>query len=1183
MNHLSLRLAWHNDGWNGHICKDPERNIYCVGQRSYPGEKIREERNIDWEKSVCGKSCAKIDGIPPCCNSINAFGTEAIRATADPPDFFNDDTKTIEYILQPSTACIWPYEEMYGDDVRLPEGSGQTFDYNKRLENAKKFFNSLTIGHSLVFYYVNKSNPISGSENQVYVLTGISRVKATGQIMYYENVSEQNKKKYANGFVWQMPITSNYPDEGFRIPLQKYMENDEILRRIAYIPENANNFKYAAKHISDDDALVYVERLLDLVDILIEQKDDTENWTERKIWLQSLLNELWNNRGAYPGLPSVLDYLEAGELLQFHYQEARDGREKKSAEAILRYLTDRNQKKIDGCPLEPDKLEAIRKNWFIKNNISKYPENGDLIENILVRTALTTDQIKNIMSDKRTENGIYSSIKKIIDNPYILSEEYIGSDESDTIPFAKIDHAVLSSPELGLENLYQKNDWKRLRALLVEELKNETVHSFVNLNHVLDCINHRLARYSDWKKEIFNESYIEYDRDHFDEVLVIRIHEETDIKYVYLKEVWDDERAIEKAIKELLGRSAISLSKPFDSKRWKNELYMEDSNLAKNMPKEYAEAIQGQIETCNKIFTCPLSIIAGSAGTGKTTIIKALIKAIQFSSGNTESFCVLAPTGKATDRLREKTDKEAFTIHSFLTRNGWLNPNFSMKRYGGKKETGFSTIIIDESSMIDLHLLAAMFRAIDWNQVTRLVFVGDPNQLPPIGRGKAFSEIIKYVNEINSQAYGKIQNNIRQLENKVNGKGTGIIDLASLYIQDHEKEREREYKAAAEIFLKNIQESDENIDTDLKIICWKNAEELLDRLTEEIKKDMEIEDDKDKMLYQVISPYRNELFGTENINVRIQNALNSYGLKRGTISGISVYDKVIQFTNRSGRKAYQCYNFKEKGYGKVDVFNGEMGLVWTDLRDKDKFKWSGFVIQRFNVQFERKLDAVISFSRFSSEVENNLELAYAISVHKSQGSEFDRLYFVLPKEKQALLSTELLYTGITRAQKHLTLFVEGDFCTLLQMRRPEKSRLASINSSIFTFKPLPEELLNIRHWHEDKKIHRTLAEYMVRSKSELVIANLLFDHGLDNVEYEEPLFAPDGTFFLPDFTIRYRGKTYYWEHWGYKNSEYVKHRKEKEIWFNKFFPEQLVYTEESGYLSNDALELIKKIKEGKTT
>ena len=1177
MKHLSLRLAWHNDGWNGHICKDPKSNTYCIGQRSYPGDMIRQKRDIDWEMSVCGKSCAKIDGIPPCCNSINAFGAETITAYAKPPDFFNDDTKTLEYKVPPATACAWPYEAMYGDDVKLGPGSVQTYDYRKRLENAKEFFADLKPDNSLIFYYVNKSNPISGNETQVYVLSGISRLKNTGKIMYYENVSEENKRKYAEGFVWQMPITSHYPNEGFRIPINKYLDNDEILNKISYIPENSSNYKYAAKHISDDDALVYVERLLDIVETLIEIKDDSENWQERRSWLQSLLNELWDNRGAYPGLPPILDFLDAGELLQYHYKEAGEGREKKSAEAILSYLTDRTKKEIPTCQLKPPELEKVRKNWFIKNNISKNPENGDLIKNILVRIALTKEQVENILSEKRSENGIYSKINDILENPYILAEEYTGSDETDSLSFAKVDHAVLPSPELGLGNIHEKNDWRRLRAFLVDELRQEVVHSFVNLDFALDRINRKLSRYPDWKKEIFNETYIEYDKDNFERNLTIQLHENTKLKYVYLREVWNDERTIENTVKDLLGRPDITLTKPFDINRWKNELYIKDSSLALNMPKEYNEVIQGQIETCRNIFNCPISIIAGSAGTGKTTIIKAVIKAIQFTSGNTESFCVLAPTGKATDRLREKTDKEALTIHSFLTKNGWMNPNFSMKRYDGKKEINYSTIIIDESSMIDLRLLATLFRAIDWNQVKRLILVGDPNQLPPIGRGKAFFEIIQHIKEINPKANGKLFYNIRQLENRADGKGTGIIDLASLYIQD--QENKDEVNNNAEIFIKKIQESDENVDSDLKIICWENCDELLTRIIEELKNDIEETGNKDKMFYQIISPYRGELFGTDSINITIQSKLNEYGLKRGALSGIAVFDKIIQIVNRSNRKAYFSYNFKAREQERLDVFNGEMGLVWTEFKDKNKFKWSGYVTRSFNVQFDRKPDNVVTFNS-EGEVENNLELGYAISVHKSQGSEFERLYFILPKQKQALLSTELLYTGITRAQKHLTIFLEGDFRTLLLMRRPEKSRLAMINSSIFSFQPLPEEMLNIRNWHEDRKIHKTLAEYMVRSKSELVIANLLLDHGLDNVEYEEPLIAPDGTFYLPDFTIRFRGKVYYWEHWGYTNPEYVRHREEKEKWYNKYFPGQLIFTEESSNLSSDTLALIEKIKKG---
>lgn len=207
-------------------------------------------------------------------------------------------------------------------------------------------------------------------------------------------------------------------------------------------------------------------------------------------------------------------------------------------------------------------------------------------------------------------------------------------------------------------------------------------------------------------------------------------------------------------------------------------------------------------------------------------------------------------------------------------------------------------------------------------------------------------------------------------------------------------------------------------------------------------------------------------------------------------------------------------------------------------------------------------------------------MGYAISVHKAQGSEFERTYFVLPKNKQALLSTELLYTGITRAQKHLTVFVEDDFRTFISMRRPEKSRLSLINSSVFEFNPLHEELLTMRTWYEEGKIHSTLLEFMVRSKSEVIIANMLFDNGFEDVEYEQPLIAPkDGTFYLPDFTVKWRGKTFYWEHLGMLDiPKYKKHWDEKQAWYDKHFKGQLITTVESKTLSIDTKALIDKLK-----
>ena len=104
--------------------------------------------------------------------------------------------------------------------------------------------------------------------------------------------------------------------------------------------------------------------------------------------------------------------------------------------------------------------------------------------------------------------------------------------------------------------------------------------------------------------------------------------------------------------------------------------------------------------------------------------------------------------------------------------------------------------------------------------------------------------------------------------------------------------------------------------------------------------------------------------------------------------------------------------------------------------------------------------------------------------------------------------------------------MQEDIGTLTMLGHIEKSAVRRINSSVFTFNPLPEELLYIQNWYSDERKLATLSEYFVRSKSEVIIANMLVSEDVPFV-YEEPLYAPDGTMFLPDFTVKFRGETYY--------------------------------------------------------
>ena len=109
--------AEHMDGWNGKICRDPASNHYCIGPHSYPGDKIKIGRDLEWETKFAGQSCDKLDQAPPCIYSINAFGTEALTGFDDPPSFFKTGDRA-HWPLPPATVCVWPYEAMYNDEAK---------------------------------------------------------------------------------------------------------------------------------------------------------------------------------------------------------------------------------------------------------------------------------------------------------------------------------------------------------------------------------------------------------------------------------------------------------------------------------------------------------------------------------------------------------------------------------------------------------------------------------------------------------------------------------------------------------------------------------------------------------------------------------------------------------------------------------------------------------------------------------------------------------------------------------------------------------------------------------------------------------------------------------------------------------------------------------------------------------
>lgn len=1191
--HLSARIAWHMDGWNGHVCRNPASNTYCVGAHSYPGDAIRETRDLPWEAEHAGRHCASLEGAPPCVYSINAFGDKPITGFSDPPSWYPAEQR-LTWELPASTVCIWPFEEMYRDEVRAHGGRRQ-YDYDKRREYAEAYLSRIEPDSSLVFYYANYSNPYSEEDAPRYVVVGASRVKRISRVRNYEGMTPEARRDYGGGFVWAADLTSHYPDEGLRLPYHVYADRPEEAARFLVGAPNPRNFKYATRQFTDDEALEIVERLIESVHQLQQMGDRTEDWDRRLDWLHTQVGLLWRARGLYPGMTAVLEHLRVPALIPWFKGQAEVGKDHDAKEAFFAFL---NGERDLGAVLSAADAKGVQRRWKLLESSKR-----TLLADILVRFDLPAQQLSKILGADPESFGITATAADICENPYVLAEQFVGDDADDLISFTKIDHGMLPSPDLGGSTLADPDDPRRLRSLLVERLRRQQADVFVAGDLLVHDVNARLSVYPDWKRHEFTPQYLEADRETLEGALVIR--NEQDKLWVYLKEAYDDERLLEEQLRRLEGRPDIALKVPMTEERWQGSLRDPRSALAMRVAEEYKAAIAGQAAVCAAIFRKPLCVLAGEAGTGKTTVIKSLLEAIDRTEGAGASVQLLAPTGKAAERLRERTGRrgQTSTVHSFLASNGWLNDNFTLKRRGGKREDRFATYVIDECSMLSLDLLATLFRAINWNSVKRLVLVGDPSQLPPIGRGRVFADVIDWLRPLG--AVGELKANVRQMENRALGRGTALLDLADAYRRRSPSLPAEEADAEpAEEILARVQEGGD-VDKDLRVLFWHGQEDLMEQLVNHVVADIEADtgttrlgtaawqfwrnafgDHKQPERIQVLSPYRGEVCGTEALNVVLQEAVQgrSFGELR-EVAGIALNDKVMQVRNRPRSNPIWAYNWNSRANEPTEVYNGEMGFVAPHPFDKDKLRWRGFRLEHFRVHFSTKPHLGVDYGtnlgktpegkwRPAEPVDENLELAYAVSIHKAQGSEFERIYFVVPKHRRALLSRELFYTGLTRAVRHCTLLIEEDISPLLTMRRLEQSRLLSVNASLFSFKPVPEALRKLGGWYEEGKIHATLASYMVRSKSEVIIANMLFERDIP-FTYESPLFASDGTFVLPDFTIKAQGNEWYWEHVGMLHDESYRARWEaKKQWYDSHFPGQLLTTYESTHLSQEASKLI---------
>lgn len=392
-----------------------------------------------------------------------------------------------------------------------------------------------------------------------------------------------------------------------------------------------------------------------------------------------------------------------------------------------------------------------------------------------------------------------------------------------------------------------------------------------------------------------------------------------------------------------------------------------------------------QVEAVKEAVRNGLLVITGGPGTGKTTTINSIIRYFELEGYD---IMLAAPTGRAAKRMSETTGFEARTIHRLLELNGGAEGSAGFER-NEQNPLETDVIIIDEMSMVDISLMYALLKAIPAG--TRLILVGDVNQLPSVGPGSVLKDII------DSGLFHTVQ-----LTKIFRQAGTSDIIVNAHKINRGEKVS-LDNKSMDFFFLKRY-DADKIINVTLQLVLQK-LPKFVGASTYDI---------------QVLTPMRKGLLGVERLNTILQMYLNPASeKKREKEHGNRIFregDKVMQTKNN-----YQLEWEIRSKYGLcidkgTGIFNGDMGII-KEIND---------FAETMTISFDEGRTV-----EYSYKLLDELELAYAVTIHKSQGSEYPAVVIPLLSGPQMLMNRNLIYTAVTRAKKCVTIV--GNDVTFQQM------------------------------------------------------------------------------------------------------------------------------------------------------
>jgi len=1152
VHHVTFRVAWHDNKWNGHVCKDPEGNIHCSGYNSLLSDRLRRNKNEHIAEEIANKGQRVTDGyLPPCFWSLNLFGDQPMTARHINPALPN--LEPIVEALPAHSMYSWPFAVSFTRTQAEVATSGA---YPQNLENVRIPLYRARIhdNESVAFFYAKFSNPLT-EDDQQYLVVGCGVVTGHGDPKHFgppeviEARRQQHKYRNFPSMNWALRYTFDDPNQMVRMPYHEYLEHveqpgvdeavkQERLERIKVAitePELEHCFKYVSRTVGNDEAIYILSKMRQR---LKQCRNDgivpVAEMQQRIDAVEQMLWSCWRKRGHFPGLGALCRAIKNTQepvfALDNLVQDIQRDEEDPSA-MIIALVKDPGS--------HP---EHARHAPLIKEIVERAEQSHGLSTDDLLRLSLLDldpQQFRRILEGKLHCNNGWGSgplglqrsheLSDVVKNPYLLFEDYqvpddsmddISGEEIDApIDLFKIDIAYFPDLEAGAERIALQEDMRfddarRLRAVVIRHLRDleNTGHCFSDADELEQAVKEYPLYYASEGDYALPHGFFERLPDkhivHFEEDgTKLKVVKANDTHYFYLNEVHEAELEIADTLTRLMNaeRNAEAMQ------GLAVHLDRSSSTLSDLLGTTFDEGLfrSERERAFDGLYHNRLTVLTGGAGSGKSFELLTTIKDLERQG---QKYLLLAPTGKAALRLktdREHPDIQAYTIDKFLA---------DFLRRGPLHEIAqrVNNVIIDELSMVDLLKLKKLLKcfSVDRPSFKRLILVGDPNQLPAIGYGKVLRDIVEHLKSdpVRQKHYVELQTNCR------NELATSAVPtLSESFVHQGELTDE---------WLARLNAGEDHEGAGLRILYWSTKDELFEKIRssftsltnglgitgndgerlEHLLGLMEKPPTSERLdTFQVLSPYRSDYYGTTRVNKLFQDQYR-------TVAKAELMDGWF----KNGDKVIRTKNYYAKR--KLHLSNGSIGTIREARPDKLYFPE---LSEPMKIRGGEPEDLRKGEREF-------FDLAYATTVHKAQGSGFDHVFAVIPK-KPGLLSRELVYTAITRCKKSLTLFLqqepgEVEGCNVL-IRAARRSHSESRRTSLFMETPYRTYKLEA-----DGYFFQSRVEMIIYETAKEVIGRLA-----PNASFVYEVRPEVDDTQLPmktDFTITNGATVWYWEHLG---------------------------------------------------